>query len=179
MVFFPAKPVTEIVTVPAAGSTPLTSPPTPRFCQSWRIWSVTAATTERVITRISSVAIDLPSSEAKPRTRIVSPTCKACNWIGVAFFRSFSPEARRRIRAVGWTLAIISAPESGAKVTVFPLMLLMVPRRFATGALPGAGCCCQATAGDTAENARRDRHSTSEYHDGHDRYAMTGHMPTL
>ena len=50
IVFEPPAAVAEIVIVPADGSTALTSPPTPRFCQSWRSFSCFDTTSDFFIT---------------------------------------------------------------------------------------------------------------------------------
>ena len=98
-VLAPPKPLTEMVAVPAAGSTAFTNPPSPRFCQSWRSSSLRASTSDRFITTIDAAVTDLASSEALPATRIRSPACSSCNSTGVAFFRVFSPGAMRTMRA--------------------------------------------------------------------------------
>src|SRR5579859_5121062 len=95
---------------------------------------------------ISKAASELPSAEAWPRTRTRSPACKSCTWIGVAFLRSFSPGAIRRMRALGWTVTVMSGPESGVSVKVLPLIALIAPIFLANGA---AGVCWACTGNGT------------------------------
>ena len=105
MFFFPAKLATEMVTVPAAGSTALTMPPTPRFCQSCRSCWRRASKSERFIATTDEATSDKLSSEALPATRMRSPTWRSSNRMGVEFaFGSFSPGATRMIRAVSGTV---------------------------------------------------------------------------
>src|SRR4051794_36731345 len=89
----------------------------------------------------SSAAMELPSADPEPRTRTVSPTCNSCTPRGVAFFRSFSPGASRRMRAAGCTVTETSGPDVDVRVNVLPLISLIVPMRFA---IAGCASCAQA-----------------------------------
>src|SRR5438309_4435492 len=84
---------------------------------------------------------DLASSEALPPMRTRSPTCRSDIWIGVAFFRLFSPGAILTIRVAADTVTFTSEPESGVSVRVLPSMALIAPIRLAM-ALGAASCAC-------------------------------------
>ena len=76
IVFALAPEPVEIVIVPVAGSTALTKPPMPRFCQSSRSFAFFASTSVDFMAMIPTAA-DFPSGPGLLRTRMRSPGCKS------------------------------------------------------------------------------------------------------
>src|SRR5271163_395701 len=143
MVFAVAPAPVEIVIVPVAGSTALTSPPMPRFCQSSRSWAFFASRSLLFMAITPTAVIVFASSDARPRTRTRSPTCKSVNAIGVADFRSFSPGATCTIFALLATVTLTSVPPSAVRTSALPLMDFTAPT-FCVSGVCCAGVCCAA-----------------------------------
>ena len=146
--------------VPLAGSTALTNPPMPRFCQSSRSCVFFASRSVRFIAITQTAVIAFASSDARTRTSTRSPTCKSVNAIGVADFKSFSPGATCTIFALSATVTLTSVPPSAAKTSALPLMDFTAPTFCAKGVCAGVCCadaCCPALsveARSTGESAR-------------------------
>src|ERR1700722_17522603 len=134
----PPAPV-ETVTVAAAASTALTSPPVPRFCQSSRSFSCFCAMSAPLIATNNVASNDLPSALAEPRAITRSPACKSARLNGLAPARVFCPGSIRSSRAFSSTVTCIVAPASFLTEIEFPLRVWTVPKNV-IGFAAAASC---------------------------------------